>query len=63
MDCTATSQRLSETRLISRLSNMRHLVFCLGNCSGHSRTPGLDKAADAINTEIRYFPPNATLFL
>lgn len=60
MDTTVMPQWLRETRVIRGLPNNRRRVLFVDNCSGHVTTPRLCEAAEDINTEIRYFPKNAT---
>lgn len=63
IDRTLLSQWFSKKLVISLLPNIMRRIIYVYNCSGHISTPELDKAADAINTEIRYFPPNSTQLL
>lgn len=59
MDSIVMPQWLSETRVITALPHKRRILY-VDNCSGHTQTAALADAAGRINTEIRYFPPNAT---
>ena len=54
------AQWISEKRVISSLPNCRRRVIFEDKCSGHIKTKKLKDAAERINTDIRYFPPNAT---
>lgn len=60
IDTTVMPQWLSEIRVIRALPQGRKRILFLDNCSGHTSTPALTEACSRINTEIRYFPPNAT---
>ena len=51
---------LKERRVMRPLSNGRKRILFLDNCSGHNSTESLLQSAKGINTEIRYFPKNAT---
>ena len=52
-------QWLSEPRAITALPQRRPIMY-VDNCSGHTTTTDLIQAMERINTELRYFPPNAT---
>lgn len=59
MDTTVMPQWLSEPRAITALPHRRRIMY-VDNCSGHTATTDLIQATERINTELRYFPPNAT---
>ena len=59
MDRTVMPEWLSEKRIISKIRNGRRVLF-VDNCSGHATTDELSSVCAAIDTEIRYFPPNTT---
>lgn len=60
MDTVVMPQWLREPRAIRKLQNDRKRVLFVDNCSGHNATAELETALHDINTEIRYFPKNAT---
>lgn len=60
MDRIVMPQWLSESRVIRPLSNNRRRTLYVDNCSGHTYTTDLASASEAIRTDIKYFPPNAT---
>lgn len=45
---------------ISALPNGRKRVLYVDNCSGHSLSPAVREQLQKINTEVRFFPANAT---
>lgn len=49
-----------EKRALSRLPNNRKRVLFMDNCSSHKMNDELAEILTNINTEIRYFPANAT---
>lgn len=60
MDTAIMPQWLRERRAITALPHGRKRILYVDNCSGHNSTDALTAALHDINTEIRYFPPNAT---
>lgn len=60
MDTTAMPQWLSGKKLITKLPHDRKRILYLDNCNGYNQIAKLDYACTAINTEIIYFPKNAT---
>lgn len=51
---------VQEPRALPRLANNRTRVLFMDNCSSHKMEQDLQELLKRINTEIRYFPPNAT---
>ena len=51
---------IRERRAISPLSVGRKRILFMDNCGGHEKARELMDALTAINTEIRFFPANAT---
>lgn len=51
---------LQERKLISELPHYRRRILYLDNCSGHNLSINLILDVEAINTETRYYPANAT---
>ena len=60
MDTQVMHQWLQERRVITALPSGRKRILYNDNCSGYNKTVALSEAAIGINTEIRYFPKNAT---
>lgn len=51
---------VQEWRAIAPFSNERKIVNFLDNCAGRDMTPELKLAQNEVETDLRFFPPNAT---
>lgn len=60
IDNTVMQQWAQEPRALEKLPQGRRRVLFMDNCSGHKLTDALLEKLEKVNTEIRFFPPNAT---
>eukprot|EP00171_Calliarthron_tuberculosum_P006283 IDg6283t1 len=62
MDTTVVPQWLSEKRVLTALPHSRRILY-VDNCIEHTNTAELLQADEGVNTEIRYFPPDAAYLI
>ena len=60
MERTLFPDYLIEKKVMKPLRHGRRRILFIDNCGGHCITPNVEQALSAVNTEIRFFPPNAT---
>ena len=60
MDRIVFPEYLMEKKVMKPLPHGRRRILFIDNCGGHCITPNVEEALRAVNTEIRFFPPNAT---
>ena len=60
IDSRVMVEWVCERRALSPLPNGRKRILFVDNCSGHNMNAELRSALEKSNTELRYFPANAT---